>query len=89
VYKKFNVNINKGVNMKSSRRDLLKKTAFIVPTLMTFNMSQVSACVSGGQVDASGYEPKGPDKGPKPPKPPKPPKLPKPPKGHGGGHGSH
>jgi hypothetical protein len=36
--------------MKSSRRELLKKTAFVVPTLMTLNISQAGACISGSPV---------------------------------------
>jgi hypothetical protein len=34
--------------MESSRRKMLKKTAiFAVPTIMTFNLMDVQACVSG------------------------------------------
>ena len=51
--------------MESSRRKMLQKTAiFAVPTIMTFNLIDVQACVSGAPSTSNGGNHYGDDRNP-------------------------
>ena len=55
-----------------TRRQMLKKTSlFVIPTIMSFKLSELKAYASGGSVvtpSGEGIKPENPPKQPKPPK---------------------